>query len=105
MKYFLSQKLVVALVWTTFTSPTYAWCIKGNIKLDVAGRLYTDLKEARPHLAVDTCLHLLYLVTPYELTESIYYTASAYHKVKLLSDFNIKHSLKEQINSVLPSGI
>ncbi|KAK3878848.1 hypothetical protein Pcinc_016536 [Petrolisthes cinctipes] len=40
--------------------------IKGNVDLDLAGRLYTDLCVARENLAVNSHLHLLYLVTPYQ---------------------------------------
>ena len=58
--------------------------VQGNVRVDVAGRLYADLKAAQPRLAVDTCLHILYLLTPYELIDTIFYTASAYHRVKCL---------------------
>ncbi|KAK4305633.1 hypothetical protein Pmani_004726 [Petrolisthes manimaculis] len=40
--------------------------IKGNVDLDLAGRLYTDLCVALENLAVNSHLHLLYLVTPYQ---------------------------------------
>jgi len=55
--------------------------IQGNINLQIAGRLFSDLSSARPRLAVDTCLHLLFLVTPYDLADSINYSTSVYHKV------------------------
>jgi len=55
--------------------------IQGNIQLSLAGQLYEDLKNARPHLAVDTSLHLLYLITPYDLTQNVYYSASIYYKI------------------------
>ena len=42
-------------------------CVSGNIDLSWAASLYSDLSAARPGLAVDTSLHLLYLVTPYDL--------------------------------------
>jgi hypothetical protein len=35
----------------------------------------------RPGLAVDTCLHLLYLVTPYDMADTVQYTAGLYHQV------------------------
>jgi hypothetical protein len=35
----------------------------------------------RPGLAVDTCLHLLYLVTPYEMADSAQFPADLYYQV------------------------
>lgn len=55
--------------------------VMGNVQLDLSGQLYNDLKDARPHLAVDTSLHILYLITPYELSQSIYYSPSIYYKI------------------------
>ena len=54
----------------------------GNIDLKWAQTLYKDLELARPCLAVDTCLHLLYLITPYDMSNSdrCLYTASNYHR-------------------------
>ena len=56
-------------------------CVTGNIDISWAARLYSDLSTARPGLAVDTSLHLLYLVTPYDIAERSVYTASAYHNI------------------------
>ena len=58
-------------------------CVAGNIDLAWAGRLYRDLELARPSLHLDTSLHLLYLVTPYDLTvgERQIYTANNYHAI------------------------
>jgi hypothetical protein len=39
----------------------------------------------RPGLAVDTCLHLLYLVTPYEMADSAQFPADLYHQVSFPS--------------------
>ena len=55
--------------------------VAGNVDLGWAERLYRDLKEARPNLAVDTTLHLLYLVTPYDLAEQITYDAATFHHI------------------------
>jgi len=56
-------------------------CVTGNIDITWATKLYTDLSMARPGLAVDTSLHLLYLVTPYDVAERTVYTASVYHNI------------------------
>ena len=57
-------------------------CVSGNIDLRWAATLYKDLELARPCLAVDTSLHLLYLVTPYDLAHADrpIYTANNYHR-------------------------
>lgn len=55
--------------------------IMGNVQLDLASQLYSDLKNARPHLAVDTSLHILYLITPYDLSNVINYSPSIYYKI------------------------
>jgi len=60
--------------------------VQGNIKVDVAGRLFSDLRAAQPRLAVDTCLHLLYLLTPYELETTMFYDSYAYHKIYMSMD-------------------
>lgn len=45
--------------------------IKGGMDLDKAHMLYEDLVEAQSGLILKDCLHLLYLVTPYELVTQI----------------------------------
>ncbi|XP_064096289.1 helicase POLQ-like [Macrobrachium nipponense] len=45
--------------------------IKGNIDLDLASCLYSDLITARENLAVNCYLHLLYLVVPYDIVSSV----------------------------------
>ena len=46
-------------------------------------RLYDDLAAAQPSLHVDTCLHLLYLVTPYDIAARPVYTAANFHSIYL----------------------
>jgi len=58
-------------------------CIAGNIDLAWAPRLYDDLAAAQPSLHVDTCLHLLYLVTPYDIAARPVYTAANFHSIYL----------------------
>ena len=55
--------------------------VSGNIDLGMAERLYRDLKEARPGLAVDTSLHLLFLVTPYDQAEQVAYQPAVFHDI------------------------
>jgi hypothetical protein len=61
----------------------------------------------RPGLAVDTCLHLLYLVTPYEMADSAQFPADLYHQVgfplRLLSVFRILLSLSKYSKKNLDS--
>nr|XP_045595489.1 helicase POLQ-like [Procambarus clarkii] len=45
--------------------------IKGSIDLSLASRLYKDLCLARENLALNSHLHLLYLVIPYEVVSSV----------------------------------
>ncbi|XP_037087624.1 helicase POLQ-like [Pollicipes pollicipes] len=52
--------------------------VKGNVDLRVAGRLYDDLVHAQSALAVINQLHLLYLVTPYDMMDNIRPAASVY---------------------------
>ena len=46
--------------------------------LRVAGRLYADLAKAQAALAVIIQLHLLYLVTPYDMMDTIQPCAGVY---------------------------
>ena len=50
----------------------------GNVDLRVASRLYGDLVRAQAALAVINQLHLLYLVTPYDMMDAIQPCAGAY---------------------------
>ena len=43
----------------------------GNVQYTVAQKLYSDLLEARERLSVNTYLHLIYLVIPYENVQSV----------------------------------
>ena len=70
-------------------------CVSGNIDLSWAASLYSDLSVARTRLAVDTKLHLLYLVTPYDLAPSdraVFSSPNNYH--------GIYESLKDSERSV-----
>ena len=46
-------------------------------------RLYKDLTQARPCLAINTSLHLLYLVTPYDFDPFFKFTASQFQYIYL----------------------
>lgn len=51
------------------------------ISLHVASTLNDDLKAAQKHLILQEDLHLLYLSTPYELTNMVYPVGSVYQEV------------------------
>ena len=57
--------------------------VAGNVDLGWTEQLYRDLKDARPGLAVDTSLHLLFLITPYDLAEQVFYDPATFHHIFL----------------------
>jgi len=93
LQYLLTNTLVMAAdetdltqqVITTGTAlvPTKQGraCVNGNIDLSWSNQLYSDLASARAGLAVDTSLHLLYLVTPYDIAQRSVYSASVFHNI------------------------
>ncbi|XP_051169312.1 helicase POLQ-like [Leptopilina boulardi] len=60
--------------------------MKACIDLPVAYDLYEDLKEAQSHIILNDILHLLYLVTPYDLTKIIHPSGSIYSEVVMKLD-------------------
>ncbi|XP_042881987.1 helicase POLQ-like isoform X2 [Penaeus japonicus] len=62
--------------------------VKGNVELKLAGQLYKDLSHARENLAVNSHLHLLFLVTPYDAAENIKIIPDVYYSAysKLATD-------------------
>lgn len=54
---------------------------KACINMQCAYTLYQDLKKAQEHLILIDYLHLLYLVTPYDLISQIKLTGSIYYDV------------------------
>ena len=55
--------------------------VKACINMQCAYTLYQDLKKAQEHLILIDYLHLLYLVTPYDLISQIKLTGSIYYDV------------------------
>ena len=55
--------------------------LKGMIDLDQSKALYDDLLLAQKSLRLETKLHLLYLVTPYDMVGSVAPIASSYFQV------------------------
>ena len=47
------------------------FCVLGSVDTDRGSQLYSDLCEAREALCVANYLHLLYLVTPYDLVDQV----------------------------------
>ncbi|XP_008190461.2 helicase POLQ-like isoform X1 [Tribolium castaneum] len=55
--------------------------IKGNFELARAHQLYDDLHQAQKSLVLLDCLHLLFLVTPYDLAEQIKPDRNDYYNI------------------------
>lgn len=55
--------------------------IKGGLDLDTAHVLYEDLVQAQSSLVLFNVLHLLYLVTPYDLVKQIQPSLPNYYSV------------------------
>ncbi|XP_076646413.1 mutagen-sensitive 301 isoform X2 [Halictus rubicundus] len=55
--------------------------MKGNIDIETAYTLYADLQKAQDHLIILDYLHLLYLVTPYDIVSQIKPHGSIYYDV------------------------
>ncbi|XP_050312719.1 helicase POLQ-like isoform X2 [Anthonomus grandis grandis] len=68
-----ASKLVVSSLGTA--------AIKGGLDLLRAHELYDDLYQAQKSLVLLNCLHLLYLVTPYETAEQIKPNIHVYYDV------------------------
>ena len=47
------------------------WSDAGSVDIECGCRLYQDLKDGEKSLVVASHLHLLYLVTPYDLAHDI----------------------------------
>ncbi|XP_017875050.1 helicase POLQ-like [Ceratina calcarata] len=55
--------------------------MKGCIDMEVAYKLYEDLKKTQEHLILLDYLHLLYLVTPYDIISQIKPVGTVYYDV------------------------
>ncbi|XP_012263144.2 helicase POLQ-like [Athalia rosae] len=55
--------------------------MKGCVELSRAHLLYKDLKTAQNQLVLLDCLHLLYLVTPYDLIDQVKPSGNVYYNV------------------------
>lgn len=59
------------LPYIVHVSHNFIMCVIGSIDIDRAPMLYRDLCQASESLVVANHLHLLYLVTPYDLAVNI----------------------------------
>lgn len=59
--------------------------LKGIVDLDKSKQLYDDLRLAQGGLVLMTKLHLMYLVTPYDMVGSVHPIASTYFQVTFSS--------------------
>ncbi|CAG9764616.1 unnamed protein product [Ceutorhynchus assimilis] len=82
-----NTKLVVSSLGTA--------AIKGGLDLSRAHQLYDDLYQAQKSLVLLNCLHLLYLVTPYETSEHIKPNIQVYYDV--LTHLNEKEAQTSRI--------
>lgn len=64
---------------------------KGSIDLEFSTQLYTDLKKAEESLVLASHLHLLFLVTPYDLVKDVRPSWMTYFKqISLLTPVELK---------------
>lgn len=57
--------------------------LKGIVDLDRSKQLYNDLRLAQGGLVLMTKLHLMYLVTPYDMVGTVVPIASTYFQVSV----------------------
>nr|XP_012145725.1 PREDICTED: helicase POLQ-like isoform X2 [Megachile rotundata] len=75
--------------------------MKGCIDIQCAYTLYEDLKKAQEHLVLIDYLHLLYLVTPYDIIPQVKVVGSVYYDVVInLSETQMKTARVLGINEV-----
>ncbi|KAI4458912.1 putative dna polymerase theta [Holotrichia oblita] len=55
--------------------------IRGGLELSKAHLLYEDLLQAQASLVLLNCLHLLFLVTPYEMSEQVRPSKPRYYRI------------------------
>lgn len=55
--------------------------IKGGLDITKAHLLYEDILQAQASLVLLNCLHLIYLVTPYEVSEQIQIAKPHYYNI------------------------
>jgi hypothetical protein len=80
-----------------------AAAIKGNFELTRAHMLYDDLHQAQKSLVLLNELHLLYLVTPYEIAEQIKPNKNDYYNIVRMN-FVLINSINLDRFSVLQAG-
>lgn len=58
--------------------------LKGVVDLDRSSQLFMDLRQAQTGLVLHTKLHLMYLVTPYDMVGSVNPIAATYFQVPFI---------------------
>lgn len=61
--------------------------LKGIVELDRSKQLYDDLRLAQGGLVLMTKLHLMYLVTPYDMVGTVAPVANTYFQVIFFESF------------------
>uniref|UniRef100_A0A1Y1LMT2 Helicase POLQ-like n=1 Tax=Photinus pyralis TaxID=7054 RepID=A0A1Y1LMT2_PHOPY len=77
--------------------------MKGNLSLTDARLLYNDLTKAKDCLVLINCLHLLYLVTPYNLVDLIKPEKTQFHHI--LSKLKIQEKKTADVLGITDSCI
>lgn len=75
------RKIVVSDSSKLVVSKLGLAAIKGGLELSKARLLYDDLLKTQTSLVLLNCLHLLYLVTPYDVPEQIQISKSHYYNI------------------------
>ena len=77
------EKRTVTLTTNTILelSPLGRAAMKGCVDLQCAYTLYQDLKIAQDHLVLINDLHIMYLITPYELANQLKPVGSVFYNV------------------------
>lgn len=69
--------------------------VKGGLEIAKAHILYDDMLQAQASLVLLNCLHLLYLVTPYDVSEQIQISKPHYYTI--VSLLHIKYKLRKRL--------
>ncbi|CAH0552619.1 unnamed protein product [Brassicogethes aeneus] len=94
-----AKKTVVLKNTTKFiVSKMGSAAIKGGLELSKAHILYEDLYQAQNSLVLLDCLHLLYLVTPYDTSEQIKPNMQVYYHI-------LTHLDKKQLQTAKVLGL
>lgn len=88
INYMRSKKLVdVTLEGQVEVTKLGRATLKGIVDLDRANQLFQDLRQAQSGLVLHSKLHLMYLVTPYDMVGIVNPIAATYFQVIVIKFF------------------